>query len=70
MPILPATGSIITAAILLEFPSTSLMTESRSLNFACSVCSTKDAGTPGESGIPKVIAPDPACTSKGSTLPW
>ena len=69
MPMFPATGSNTIAAISSgKFPVSS-MTASRSLKGAESVCSVNDWGTPGESGIPKVVAPEPALTKSASTLP-
>ncbi len=59
-PILAATGSSITAAILSRYLSYSPLTEPRSLKLASSVFSVNDSGTPGLLGVPNVVAPDPA----------
>jgi hypothetical protein len=67
---LPATGSTRIAAISGPCCSTIRATASRSLKGASIVADATSAGTPAESGVPKVAAPDPAATSSGSTCPW
>ena len=37
---------------------------------ATEVRAASEAGTPGESGAPRVSAPEPACTRKLSPWPW
>ena len=69
-PIFPAIGSIITAAILSLFSLNSLFTESISLNSATKVSLAIFSVTPWLSGVPKVIAPDPAFIKKPSKWPW
>ena len=66
----PATGSTITAAILPRCRSKISSTASRSLYAHESVSAVTAAGTPGESGRPRVAAPEPACTSSMSAWPW
>ncbi len=69
-PMFPGIGSTKTAATCPLFLSSSRFTEAMSLNFAVSVCLAVSLGTPGESGRPKVSAPDPADTSIASAWPW
>jgi len=45
-------------------------TLSRSLYLAQRVALVEDAGTPGESGRPRVATPEPAWTRKESAWPW
>ncbi len=66
----PGIGSTITAAIPPRFRSMRRLTEAASLNVAVRVCFAVSRGTPGESGCPKVSAPEPALTSIGSAWPW
>ena len=50
--------------------ATHTRTEAMSLNRAVRVCLATSAGTPGESGCPKVRTPEPAETSIASAWPW
>ena len=69
-PMFPATGSTNTAAIESGFAAKRSRTLSRSLYSATRVIAARAAGTPGESGAPKVRAPLPALTRKESPWPW
>src|SRR5437867_3869305 len=69
-PMLPATGSTMTAAISSPRARKSARSASRSLNGALRVSAASGAGTPPESGIEKVAPPDPAFTSRLSAWPW
>ncbi len=63
-PMLPHTGSMITAAI--SPAATSFSTAARSLNGTTNVSRAAPSGTPAEPGMPSVAAPEPAATSKQS----
>mmetsp|Transcript_13061 Transcript_13061/g.29669 ORF Transcript_13061/g.29669 Transcript_13061/m.29669 type:complete len:244 (+) Transcript_13061:280-1011(+) len=69
-PELPTTGSRMTPAISSLFASKSALTDSRSLYLATSVLSAAPLVTPGESGRPSVITPEPAATRNESAWPW
>ena len=69
VPILPSTGSMISAAISPLFASIRLTSDSMSLYGTCSVFFVKSRGTPSESGTPWVVAPDPALTRHASCAP-
>ena len=66
---LAATGSTITAAIPSGLASKASRTDCSSLYWATSVCLTKSAGTPAESGTLVVSAAEPAFTSSPSLWP-
>ena len=66
----PGIGSTRTAATCPRFFSSSRRTEARSLKAAVRVSFARSFGTPGESGCPKVSAPEPALTSIESACPW
>ena len=63
-PMLPATGSTMTAAISRPRSRKSVRTASRSLNGAVSVSCASGPGTPALSGIEKVAPPEPALTRR------
>ena len=69
-PMLPTTGSRMTAAMRSGCASKSARTESASLYVADSVVPAHSAGTPGESGVPSVSAPEPAEDRSASEWPW
>ena len=63
---LPATGSTMMQATSLPISSKQASTASGSLKESVTVCSAREAGTPGELGSPWVRAPEPALTSRES----
>mmetsp|Transcript_33614 Transcript_33614/g.85112 ORF Transcript_33614/g.85112 Transcript_33614/m.85112 type:complete len:284 (+) Transcript_33614:745-1596(+) len=69
-PPLPTTGSRMTPAISPLLAANSALTSSRSPYVAVSVAAAVEAGTPGESGRPRVATPEPAFTRKESAWPW
>ena len=69
-PMLPATGSTMTAASRAPWASTAARTPSASLNAQTTVSAATPAGTPGEDGIPSVAEPEPAAASSPSAWPW
>jgi hypothetical protein len=62
MPILPAIGSTMTAAIWSGNPSHSRSTDGRSLKVASRVSAAAARVTPGLVGTPRVVRPEPAWT--------
>ncbi len=68
-PMLPTTGSTMTAATPPSASWKQRSTLSRSLKRAMAVSCTEPGVTPGESGVPKVAAPDPALTRNISAWP-
>ena len=66
---LPAIGSTMTAAIRSVLAAKSAWTDARSLYDATSVSADAPRVTPGLSGVPKVSAPEPACTRNASAWP-
>jgi len=69
-PMLPTTGSTMTAAISLPCFRKSVRSASTSLYARVAVLPAMPAGTPAESGTPSVAAPLPAFTSRKSACPW
>ena len=69
-PMLPATGSTITAARSSFASSKVFINASVSLYGIEIVNLARSSGIPGESGKPKVDTPEPALTSNESTCPW
>ena len=67
---LPGIGSTKIAATCPLFFAKSARTEAMSLKAAVKVSFASSAGTPGESGWPKVRTPEPAFTSIESAWPW
>ena len=65
-PMLPTTGSTMTAAISLPRDSKRARSAGRSLNASVAVLLAVAAGTPAESGTPNVAAPEPAFTKRKS----
>ena len=65
-----ATGSTITAAIPRGSAPKYRSTASRELKRPIQVRAANASGTPALSGTPRVIAPEPARTSKASLWPW
>ena len=69
-PILPAIGSTITAAKS-SFISLNISKNCSLLLYSqLNVYLARSAGTPGESGRPKVATPEPALIKRESTWPW
>ncbi len=68
-PMLPATGSTITAATASRCRARTVRTASRSLNGTVTVRAASAAGTPRLSGMEKVAPPEPALTSRLSAWP-
>ena len=68
-PMLPATGSTMIAATSSAFSSMAMVTASRWLYGTLRVSWVTSAGTPAESGVLNVAAPEPALTSSESTWP-
>jgi hypothetical protein len=68
-PMLPTTGSTITAAILPRSRSNSSLSAVSSLNGRLAVFATTACGTPAESGLPNVAKPLPALTKSPSEWP-
>ena len=68
-PMLPATGSIIIAAISPSLAEKISCTLSKSLNGANKVSLAVPFVTPGLLGVPKVTAPLPASIKNGSACP-
>jgi hypothetical protein len=66
---LPTTGSVMIAAMVLPRSAKSFSTAARSFHGSVSVCFARSAGTPGESGSPSVSTPEPAFTRSGSPAP-
>ena len=69
-PELPTTGSRITPAISPLLAAKIAFAASKSLYSHTSVGAVDPAGTPGESGRPRVATPEPAWTRKASAWPW
>ena len=67
---LPAIGSTMRQATSPARDSNTLRTAAGSLNGTTSVNDARASGMPGLPGIPRVITPEPACTSSESTWPW
>ena len=67
---LPGTGSTSSAAMRSPRSWNSASTAARSLNGRTTVSPTAAAGTPGESGSPRVATPEPADASRLSAWPW
>ena len=65
-PIFPAIGSIITPARSSFTFSYNFINASSLLNSQLSVCFARSFGTPGESGKPKVVTPEPALIKRES----
>ena len=69
-PMLAAIGSTITAAISGPNAANAERTPARSLYGRLIVSLATPAETPALSGVPNVIAPEPALTSRLSAWPW
>ena len=69
-PMFPATGSIRTAATWPGYASKTSATAPTSLNGQITVSAVAPVVTPGLLGVPRVVAAEPAWTSKASICPW
>jgi len=69
-PMLPTTGSTMTAAMRWPRAEKSSFNCAKLLYAMVVVLPAALAGTPAESGTPRVAAPEPAFTSRKSAWPW
>ena len=67
---LPAIGSIIRQAVLLPCKTKASSSWAMWLYSSTSVSLTTSGGTPALVGLPKVVRPEPALTSRASEWPW
>ena len=69
-PMFPTTGSTMTAAIVSPRAAKRARSAGMSLYGSVTVFAAVLAGTPAESGMPSVMAPEPAFTRRKSACPW
>ena len=69
-PMLPAAASVITHAMSAPYSAKQARTAPRSLYGSTIVSAICAPVTPGVSGNPNVITPEPAAASSASTWPW